>query len=72
MSVDPLAEKYYSQSMYAYAANDPIRFIDWMRMGPGNTFPTKRAAAIDWAKTYNDTSIIFQELRKMVVVSKNQ
>jgi RHS repeat-associated protein len=36
MTVDPLSEKYAFQTSYAYAANNPIRFIDWMGMGPGD------------------------------------
>ncbi len=32
--VDPLAEGYVFQSSFAYAANNPIRFIDWMGMNP--------------------------------------
>ncbi|MDX8341775.1 DUF6443 domain-containing protein, partial [Draconibacterium sp. IB214405] len=31
---DLLSEKYYFQSSYAYAANNPILFIDWLGMEP--------------------------------------
>ncbi len=27
-TMDPLAEKYYSTSPYAYCVNDPVRFVD--------------------------------------------
>ena len=33
-TVDPLAEKYYFQSLYSYGHNNPIRFTDFMGMGP--------------------------------------
>ena len=33
-TVDPLAEVYDFQSPYAYAANSPVNFIDFMGMGP--------------------------------------
>jgi RHS repeat-associated protein len=32
-SIDPWVEKYSFQSPYAYALNNPIRFIDWMGLG---------------------------------------
>ncbi|MDH5381450.1 MAG: phosphodiester glycosidase family protein, partial [Cyclobacteriaceae bacterium] len=34
MVKDPLSEKYSSQSAFVYAANNPVKFIDWMGMGP--------------------------------------
>jgi RHS repeat-associated protein len=38
-TIDPLAEDYTFQNPYAYAANNPIRYIDFMGMGP--TDPVK-------------------------------
>jgi RHS repeat-associated protein len=33
-TLDNLSEKYYFQSLYIYAANNPILFIDWLGMEP--------------------------------------
>lgn len=35
-TVDPLAENYNFQTQYAYAANNPIRFIDFMGLSAAN------------------------------------
>ena len=37
MTLDPLADLYYYQSPYVYAANDLIRYTDLFGMGPGDT-----------------------------------
>ena len=37
--VDPLAEAYSYQSPYVYAANNPIRYIDFLGMGPEDVVP---------------------------------
>jgi len=36
-TIDPLAENYSFQNPFAYAANNPIKFIDFMGMGPTST-----------------------------------
>lgn len=36
LGVDPLAEEYSFQAPYAYAVNNPLKYIDWMGMGPGD------------------------------------
>ena len=45
--IDPLAEKYYSVSPYAYGGNNPVNRVDFYGM-----FPTKYAA-LDYAKAQN-------------------
>lgn len=45
-------------SVYAYAANILIRFIDLMGMGPGYPFPPVFAAVKDCGKIFNGLSIV--------------
>ena len=57
---DPLAEKYYSISPYAYCLNNPINMIDPDGRDPGDIFKTPIAAAKDWGNYYNGASILRQ------------
>jgi len=50
MSVDPLAEKYYSISPYAYCLNNPVKFID-----PDGRDPRKFEHWIQFGKTVNNS-----------------
>lgn len=43
MSVDPLTQNYPGQIPYAFAANNPIRFIDVLGMEAGPSF-------MDWVR----------------------
>jgi RHS repeat-associated protein len=45
-TIDPLADKYALQTPYAYAANNPIRYIDIFGMGPGD--PPKIISRKEW------------------------
>ncbi len=40
-TLDPLAENYSFQSPFVYAANNPVRFIDWMGMSAGDYYDQK-------------------------------
>ncbi len=44
--VDPLTEKYANQSPFAYAANNPVKFIDVLGMGPDDPDENKPNKAV--------------------------
>jgi len=56
-TIDPLAEKYYSISPYAWCGNNPVRMVDPDGRAPGDIFLTPTEAAKDFGKTYNDNSV---------------
>ena len=55
--VDPLAEKYYHLSPYAYCANNPVNLVDLNGEEPGDYFETIDKAAIDFGRFFNYLSI---------------
>ena len=55
--MDPLCEKYYHVSPYAYCLDNPVKFLDRDGFDPGDFFYTMDEAAMDFGLTYNDNSI---------------
>ena len=58
MCVDPLAEKYYPISPYAYCLDNPIKLLDKTGKAPGDFFKSVYAAANDFGQFYNANSIV--------------
>ena len=56
-TMDPMAEKYYNVSPYAYCLNNPVKFCDLEGTDPGDYFESMDLAALDFGKFYNDKSI---------------
>ena len=56
-TIDPMAEKYFSISPYAYCANNPVRNIDMNGEEPGDFFKKMDDAAIDFGRYINKKSI---------------
>ena len=56
-SVDPLCEKYYNITPYAYCVNNPVKYIDIKGLAPGDFFLSIEDAAKDFGLFYNDNSI---------------
>lgn len=55
--MDPLCEKYYPTSPFAYCMNNPVRLIDPDGRDPGDFFYSLDAAAKDFGKYTNPKSI---------------
>ena len=55
--MDPLCEKYYSVSPYAYCGNNPVRLRDRAGMEPGDAFESLDEAALNFCSIFNYWSI---------------
>ncbi len=53
--IDPSAENYNFQSTYAYAANNPMKYIDFMGMGPDSTQAQSSSRYDFFMSLYNGT-----------------
>jgi len=57
-TIDPLTMMFSSFSPYVFAANCPIKLVDWHGLGPGDLFNTIEMAVGDFGLNYNDNSIV--------------
>ncbi|MEM9928492.1 MAG: toxin TcdB middle/N-terminal domain-containing protein [Bacteroidota bacterium] len=57
LSLDPLADEFPGHNPYAYALHNPLRFIDPDGREAFDMFSSPLAAAIDFARIYNERSI---------------
>lgn len=56
-TMDPLCEKYYDVSPYAYCVNNPVRYVDIDGKNPGDHFASLYEAVWDFSWIYNVLSI---------------
>ena len=52
--MDPLCEKYYSVSPYAYCGNNPVRLRDRAGMEPGDAFESLDEAALNFCSIFGE------------------
>ena len=70
LSMDPLAEKYYHLSPYAYCAGDPVNFVDpdgkkiYFRENVPDWFKLRYYATIEYMKETGTYDLVFKNLEE--------
>ncbi len=60
-SVDPLAESYYSQSLYHFSGNNPIKFVDLNGMNYDDYYYDREGNQIDYIKNDQPDKFFVQD-----------